>query len=95
MARSPVQRRRAERAIDAAERDLITPILIDPEKKIRAVAASEGDIAPYRLVPTDHSHHAAEVAVAMVRAGEARDIDEGQPAHRRAAARVKKEDWSG
>ena len=30
-------------AIDAAERNLITPILISPEKKIRAVTASEGE----------------------------------------------------
>jgi phosphate acetyltransferase len=65
-------------AIEAAQRDLITPILIGPEKKIRAVAASEGiDIAPYRLVPTQHSHHAAEVAVAMVRAGEAEALMKG------------------
>jgi phosphate acetyltransferase len=65
-------------AIDAAQRNLITPILIGPEKKIRAVAASEGiDITSYRLVPTHHSHHAAEVAVAMVRAGEAEMLMKG------------------
>jgi len=65
-------------AIDAAQRNLITPILIGPEKKIRAVAASEGiDITPYRLVPAEHSHHAAEIAVAMVRAGEAETLMKG------------------
>ena len=65
-------------AIDAAKCNLITPILIGPERKIRAVAAEAGaDIAPYRLVPTDHSHHAAEVAVAMVRAGEAEMLMKG------------------
>jgi phosphotransacetylase/acyl dehydratase len=65
-------------AIDAARRHLITPILIGPEKKIRAVAASESiDITPYRLVPSEHSHHAAEVAVAMVRAGEAETLMKG------------------
>ncbi len=59
-------------AIEAAERNLITPILIGPEKKIRAVAANEKiDLSPYRIVSTEHSHHAAEVAVAIVRAGEA------------------------
>jgi phosphate acetyltransferase len=65
-------------AIDAAQRHLITPILIGPEKKIRAVAASEEiDITPYRLVPTEHSHHAAEVGVAMVRAGQAEMLMKG------------------
>lgn len=65
-------------AIDAAERNLITPILIGPEKKIRAVAASEGiDISPYRLVPTQHSHHAAEVAVKMVHSGEVEALMKG------------------
>ena len=65
-------------AIEAAQYRLITPILIGPERKIRAVAAEAGvDIAPYRLVPTEHSHHAAEVAVAMVRAGEAEMLMKG------------------
>ena len=65
-------------AIEAAERNLITPILIGPEKKIRAVAAEGGlDITPYRLIPTDHSHHAAEVAVRMVHAGEAETLMKG------------------
>jgi phosphotransacetylase/acyl dehydratase len=65
-------------AIDAAQRNLITPILIGPEKKIRAIAASEGiDITPYRLIATEHSHHAAEVAVAMVRGGEAETLMKG------------------
>ena len=50
-------------AIEAAERNLIAPILIGPEKKIRAIAANEGiDLTAYRIVPTEHSHHAAEVA---------------------------------
>jgi phosphotransacetylase len=65
-------------AIEAAQHNLITPILIGPERKIRAVAESEGiDITPYRLVPTKHSHHAAEVAVSIVRAGEAETLMKG------------------
>ncbi len=59
-------------AIEAAEANLIKPILIGPEKKIRAIAEEAGvDLSPYRLVCTEHSHHAAEVAVKMVHAGEA------------------------
>jgi phosphotransacetylase len=58
--------------IRAAEHDLIKPILVGPEAKIRSVAEAEGlDIAPYPLVDVEHSHQAAERAVAMVRAGEA------------------------
>ena len=67
-----------KRAIEAAERNLIAPILIGPEKKIRAIAENEGiDLTAYRIVPTEHSHHAAEVAVAMVRAGEAETLMKG------------------
>jgi phosphotransacetylase/acyl dehydratase len=58
-------------AIEAAQANLIIPILVGPEDKIRAVAvAQEVDLSPYTLVPTEHSHAAAEKAVAMVRAGE-------------------------
>jgi phosphotransacetylase/acyl dehydratase len=65
-------------AIEAAERELITPILIGPEKKIRSVASGAGiDISRWRLVPAEHSHHAAELAVAMVHAGEATGLMKG------------------
>jgi phosphate acetyltransferase len=65
-------------AIEAAERSLITPILIGPQKKIRAVAAeAQIDISAYRLVPAEHSHHAAEIGVQMVRAGEVEALMKG------------------
>lgn len=58
-------------AVQAAERRLINPILVGPRKKIEAIAEAQGiDIAPYRLEAADHSHHAAEKAVSLVRAGE-------------------------
>jgi acyl dehydratase len=48
-------------AIEAAQANLITPILVGPADKIRAVAvAQEVDLSPYTLVPTEHSHAAAE-----------------------------------
>jgi phosphate acetyltransferase len=57
--------------IEAARRRLITPVLVGPEAKIHAVAREEGvDLSPYTIVPTEHSHAAAEKAVAMARAGE-------------------------
>ena len=80
-------------AIEAAERNLITPILIGPEKKIRAVAVNEKiDLSPYHIVSTEHSHHAAEVAVAMVRAGEAETLMKGSLPTIEAAALCKMAD---
>jgi len=57
--------------IEAAKLGLIDPILVGPAEKIRAVAEAAGvDLSPYRIVPTEHSHAAAEKAVALIRAGE-------------------------
>ncbi len=65
-------------AVEAAEHDLVTPILIGPEAKIRSLAAQEKlDISLYRLVAAEHSHHAAELAVAMVLSGEAQTLMKG------------------
>ena len=65
-------------AIEAAEHQLISPILVGPEARIRAVAEeARVDLTRYRLVPTEHSHESAEVAVALVRSGEARMLMKG------------------
>jgi phosphate acetyltransferase len=64
--------------LEAARRRLIAPVLVGPEEKIRAVAAAEGvDLSPYRIVSTEHSHAAAERAVAMARAGEVEALMKG------------------
>ncbi len=61
-----------EGAVDAARQGLIDPILVGPEAKIRAAAATAGiDISGFRLEPTPHSHASAARAVALVRSGEA------------------------
>ena len=58
-------------ALAAARRRMIIPVLVGPEKKIRAVALSEHvDLAPYEIVSTEHSHAAAQKAVELARAGE-------------------------
>ncbi len=58
-------------AIEAAEANLIIPILIGPAQRIRAAAAEQGvDLSPYTLISTEHSQEAAMKAVAMARAGE-------------------------
>jgi phosphate acetyltransferase/phosphate butyryltransferase len=64
--------------IQAAEENLIKPILVGPAAKIRAIAEEqELDISPYPLIDVQHSHEAAERAVAMVRTGEAQILMKG------------------
>lgn len=59
-------------AAEAAQAGLITPILVGPAQKVRAVAATFGiDIAAFRIEDAPHSHAAAARAVALIRAGEA------------------------
>ena len=65
-------------AIEAAQAQLIVPVLVGPADKIQAVAlAHDVDLSPYTLVPTEHSHAAAEKAVAMARAGEVDAVMKG------------------
>jgi phosphate acetyltransferase len=65
-------------AIEAAQANLIIPILIGPAARIRSVAAAQNvDVSPYILIPTEHSHAAAEKAVAMARAGEVDAVMKG------------------
>jgi phosphate acetyltransferase/phosphate butyryltransferase len=65
-------------AIEAAQANLIIPVLVGPEKKIQAVAAAQKvDLSPYTLIATEHSHAAAEQAVALARAGEVEALMKG------------------
>ena len=55
-------------AQEAAEGNLIVPVLVGPERKIRAAAEqSQIDISQYDTEYTEHSHQAAERAVSMAR----------------------------
>lgn len=64
--------------LEAAKRKLIDPVLVGPEGKIREAAEAAGvDITPYRIVDAEHSHAAAEKAVAMARAGEVEALMKG------------------
>ena len=57
-------------AVEAARANLIVPILVGPQAKIRAVAlAEEIDLNGYKIVDATHSHAAANLAVAMAREG--------------------------
>lgn len=59
--------------IEAVRHGLIEPVLVGPRAKIEAAAAAnELDISAFEIVPTEHSHQAAELAMDMVRA---RDVE--------------------
>ncbi|MDA8138335.1 MAG: bifunctional enoyl-CoA hydratase/phosphate acetyltransferase [Desulfobacteraceae bacterium] len=74
----PCSKEALEGPIDAARLNLIEPILVGPEAKIRALAESlQLDISPYRLVDAGHSHEAAAKAVALCRSGEAQALMKG------------------
>ena len=65
-------------AIEAAQAGLIVPVLVGPQDKIQAVAlAHDIDLSPYTVVLTEHSHAAAEQAVALARAGEVDAVMKG------------------
>ncbi len=64
--------------LEAAKRNLITPILVGPEAKIREAAKAAGaDISRFRIVNTEHSHAAAAKAVEMARTGEVEALMKG------------------
>ena len=57
-------------AIDAAAEQLIEPVLVGPEAKIRSVAAEHGiDLTGRKIVDAAHSQDAAACAVALIREG--------------------------
>jgi phosphate acetyltransferase len=64
--------------LEAARRGLIVPVLVGPEAKIRAVAEAEGvDLSGCKILSTEHSHAAAQQAVAMARSGEVEALMKG------------------
>ena len=65
-------------ASDAARAGIIDPVLVGPQARIRALAATLGiDLAGVKIVDTPHSHASAAKAVEMVRAGEADALMKG------------------
>lgn len=74
----PVDNSSLAGAIDAARADLIVPILVGPQAKIRAVAAQHNlDISAYRLVDAELPADAAHKAVELVRQGQAEALMKG------------------
>lgn len=65
-------------AVEAQAAGLIRAVLVGPERKIRAAAAeTEINLTGCELVPAQHSHAAAEQAVALARCGRVQSIMKG------------------
>jgi phosphate acetyltransferase len=64
--------------MEAAALGLIIPILVGPRAKVEAAAAKAGaDLSGVRIVDAAHSHDAADLAVGLVRCGEAEAVMKG------------------
>ena len=64
--------------VEAARRELITPVIVGPLARIRSLAGKLGlEIDLYRLIDTEHSHASAAVAVELARAGEVETLMKG------------------
>lgn len=75
----PVDQLALQGAIEAAEENLIIPILVGPTDKILAAAKEAHlDISGYQIVATRHSNESAEVAVKLVREGKAEALMKGK-----------------
>ena len=67
-----------ESVIEAAKMNLVTPILVGPEQRIREAARKHGiDITPFEIVDSEHSQDSADKAVALVREGRAEALMKG------------------
>jgi len=65
-------------AIDAQKKGILTPILVGPESKIRAVAKEFNyDLGDLRIIDCEHSHESAARAVALCKSGEAKILMKG------------------
>jgi len=74
----PVDRDDLLGAVQAAEEGLIVPVLIGPERRVKEVAAAHDlDVASLPLIPAEHSHEAAERAVALARGGDVQAVMKG------------------
>jgi phosphotransacetylase/acyl dehydratase len=74
----PCERSALQAALDAWQEAIITPILVGPLAKIRAVASELGaELTGLELIDAAHSHDAAAKAVELVRAGRAELLMKG------------------
>lgn len=76
----PVDQNALLGTFEAAQAHLILPVLAGPRERIQAVAQAVGvDLASFPIIATEHSHQAAEEAVALVRSGKVDALMKGSP----------------
>jgi phosphate acetyltransferase/phosphate butyryltransferase len=74
----PVDEASLAGAVEAHRERLIEAVLVGPEAKIRRAAeAAKIDLSGFEIVATEHSHAAADAAVAMGRAGKVEALMKG------------------
>src|SRR5215203_5788053 len=74
----PCEASALEGAVEAAQKGLITPILVGPAARIAEVAAASGiDISNLEIIDVPHSHASATTAVSLVREGKAEILMKG------------------
>ncbi|MEM7401210.1 MAG: bifunctional enoyl-CoA hydratase/phosphate acetyltransferase [Pseudomonadota bacterium] len=75
----PVGKTALQGAIEAAEEGLIIPVLIGPKDRINAAAKNANlDLSNFEIIPTEHSHASAKLAVEMARDGKVSAIMKGK-----------------
>jgi phosphate acetyltransferase len=75
----PVDELSLKGAINAAQDNIIEPILVGPKDKIiNAAKSSKLDISKYKIIDTKHSHEAADIAVKMAKNGDVEAIMKGK-----------------
>src|SRR4026209_2590258 len=68
----PCEATALEGAVEAAQKNLIAPLLVGPATKIAETAAASGiDLGNLPIVEVPHSHAAAVKAVELIREGKA------------------------
>ena len=68
-----------EGALEASAKGIIVPVLIGPKTKIEAAAAEiDGDLSCIEIIDVQHSHAAADTAVALARAGKVEMLMKGK-----------------
>jgi phosphate acetyltransferase len=74
----PCEASALEGAVEAAQRGLITPLLVGPAARIADVAESSAiDLSKFEIVDAPHSHAAAAKAVELVKQGKAEILMKG------------------
>jgi len=74
----PVTAESLDAAVEAAEAELLDPVLIGPRAKVEAAAKeAKEDVSGFEIIDTEHSHEAAEVAARMAAAGEVAALMKG------------------